>query len=80
MSFDGGGNGRASHLEAIPNCDGVTKQGDKYKLYTQEPAKLLPGLMDYAREAALRVVSLNTLKPRLEDVFLQMTTPGTETR
>ena len=80
VSFAGGGNGRASGLGAIPNCDGVTKQGDKYRLYTQEPAKLLLGLVDYAKEAALQVISLNTLKPRLEDVFLQMTTPETETR
>jgi ABC-2 type transport system ATP-binding protein len=79
-SFDGGSEGRASDLEAIPGCDAVVKQGDKFKLYTQEPAEVLPRLVGYAEECALKVVSLNTLKPRLEDVFLKMTAPVGEAR
>lgn len=76
VSFDGG-NGRAAapDLETIPGCDVVVKQGDKFKCYTKEPAEVLPKLMSYAEERALKIVSLNTLKPRLEDVFLKMTTP-----
>ena len=79
VSFDGG-NGKAeiADLRAIPSCDGVVKQGDKFKLYTQQPDEVLPGVMRYAESHALKVVSLNTLKPRLEDVFLQMTTPAGE--
>jgi ABC-2 type transport system ATP-binding protein len=79
VSFDGGGNGKLSDLEAIPRCDAAVQQGDKFKLYTQEPAELLPGLVSYAQESALSVVSLNTLKPRLEDVFLKMTAPVSAT-
>jgi len=33
----------------------------------------LPQVMDYARSQKLRVVSLNTLGPSLEDVFLEIT-------
>jgi len=80
VSFDGGSEGRASDLKAIPGCDAVVKQGDKFKLYTQEPAEVLPRLVGYAEECALKVVSLNTLKPRLEDVFLKMTAPVGEGR
>jgi ABC-2 type transport system ATP-binding protein len=80
VSFDGGSEGRASDLEAIPGCDAVMKQGDKFKLYTQEPAEVLRRLVGYAEECALKVVSLNTLKPRLEDVFLKMTAPVGEGR
>ena len=80
VSFDEGGEGRASDLEAIPGCDAVVKQGDKFKLYTQEPAEVLPRLVGYAEECALKVVSLNTLKPRLEDVFLKVTAPVDEGR
>ena len=76
VSFDGGGEGRASDLEAIAGCDAVMKQGDKFKLYTQAPAEVLPRLVGYAEARALQVVSLNTLKPRLEDVFLKMTAPA----
>jgi len=80
VSFDGGSEGRVSDLEAIPGCDAVVKQGDKFKLYTQEPAEVLPRLVGYAEECALKVVSLNTLEPRLEDVFLKMTAPVGEGR
>ena len=75
VSFDGGNKAGVSDLEAIPGCEAVVKQGDKFKLYTQEPTELLPRLVDYAEERTLKVVSLNTLKPRLEDVFLKMTAP-----
>ena len=75
VSFDGGSDGKELDLEAIPGCDGVVKLGDKFKLYTQKPTELLPSLVGYAEERALKVVSLNTLKPRLEDVFLKMTAP-----
>ena len=73
VSFDGGNNGRASDLEAIPGCDSVGIQGDKYRLYTQEPQEVLPNLMEYAKEHALSVIALSMLKPKLEDVFLEMT-------
>jgi ABC-2 type transport system ATP-binding protein len=76
VSFDGGNNGSTSDLKTIPGCDAVVKQGDKFKLYTQEPTEILPRLMSYAEEHTLKVVSLNTLKPKLEDVFLKMTAPS----
>jgi len=49
------------------------KMGDKWRLYTQDPSALLPQVMDYARSHKLRVVSLSTLGPSLEDVFLEIT-------
>ncbi|TET76067.1 MAG: ATP-binding cassette domain-containing protein [Dehalococcoidia bacterium] len=75
VSFDGMNRETGHNLEAIPGCDTVVKQGDKFKLYTQEPSQVLPRLMGYAEERALTVISLNTLKPSLEDVFLKMTAP-----
>jgi ABC-2 type transport system ATP-binding protein len=70
-------NGDMSNLAALPYCEGVIKQGDKFKLSTHEPAEILPRLMDYTESHALKIMSLNTLKPKLEDVFLKMTTPTT---
>ena len=49
------------------------KMGDKWRLYTDDPSALLPLVMDYAQSQGLRVVSLNTLGPSLEDVFLDIT-------
>jgi len=62
--------------EALTTLPGVThsvKMGDKWRLYTEDPSALLPQVMDYARSHDLRVVSLNTLGPSLEDVFLEIT-------
>jgi ABC-2 type transport system ATP-binding protein len=47
--------------------------GDKWRLYTEDPSGLLPQVIDYARSQKLRVVSLSTLGPSLEDVFLEIT-------
>lgn len=66
----------AAHGEALAALLGVTtsvKMGDKWRLYTEDPSALLPRVMDYARAHDLRVVSLNTLGPSLEDVFLEIT-------
>ncbi len=49
------------------------KMGDKWRLYTEDPSALLPQVMSYADTHDLRVVSLSTLGPSLEDVFLDIT-------
>jgi ABC-2 type transport system ATP-binding protein len=64
------------HAQALEELSGVTtlvKMGDKWRLYTEDPSGLLPQVMGYARSKRLRVVSLSTLGPSLEDVFLEIT-------
>jgi len=66
----------AAHVESLGALPGVStkvKMGDKWRLYTNDPSALLPQLMDYALSHNLRVASLNTLGPSLEDVFLDIT-------
>ena len=58
---------------ALPGVTTSVKMGDKWRLYTEDPSALLPQVIDYARAHELRVVSLNTLGPSLEDVFLEIT-------
>ncbi len=60
-------------LEALLGATTVVKMGDKWRLYTDDPSTLLFQVMDYARSRELRVVSLSTLGPSLEDVFLEIT-------
>ncbi len=60
-------------LSALPGVMGTSKQGDKLRLYTTDPATLLAQVMDYVRVRDLRVMSLNTRGPSLEDVFLSIT-------
>jgi ABC-2 type transport system ATP-binding protein len=65
-----------AHGQALTSLPGVTtslKVGDKWRLYTEQPAALLPLIMDCASEHKLQVTSLNTLVPSLEDVFLEIT-------
>ncbi len=65
-----------AHGEALKGLPGVTtavKMGDKWRLYTEDPAALLPLVVHYAEDKGLRVVSLSTLGPSLEDVFLEIT-------
>ena len=60
-------------LAALPGVMNHVKVGDKWRLYTEDPSALLPQIIDYARANGLRVISLNTLGPSLEDVFLEIT-------
>jgi ABC-2 type transport system ATP-binding protein len=60
-------------LAALPGVTTHVKTGDKWRLYTDDPSALLPQVVDYARSRGLKVVSLNTLGPSLEDAFLDIT-------
>lgn len=60
-------------LSSLPGVTTLVKMGDKWRLYTEDPSALLPRVMDYVRARQLRVVSLSTLGPSLEDVFLEIT-------
>ena len=68
---DGTAHGPA--LSALPGVTTAVKMGDKWRLYTEDPSALLPLVVGYAQEHGLRIVSLNTLGPSLEDVFLEIT-------
>jgi ABC-2 type transport system ATP-binding protein len=70
---DGPGPLRVSEIRVLPGVTTSVKMGDKWRLYTENPSALLPRVMDYARSHGLRVVSLSTLGPSLEDVFLEIT-------
>jgi len=48
------------------------KTGDKISLYVDEPSVVIDKLVDFARSKSLKIISLNTLAPTLEDVFLKL--------
>ncbi|MGD2164215.1 MAG: ATP-binding cassette domain-containing protein [Anaerolineae bacterium] len=63
-------------VSGLASLDGVktaVKVGDKQRLYTEDPSALVTQVVDYARSHRLRIVSVNTLSPSLEDVFLEIT-------
>jgi ABC-2 type transport system ATP-binding protein len=73
VAFEGDVTEKSLVLETLPGVTTQTKVGDKIRLYTEDPSALLPRIIQFAESHTLRVVSLNTLSPSLEDVFLEIT-------
>jgi len=51
----------------------VSRLGDKFRLYVEDSSEVVPLLIDFARKNRLRIMSINTLKPSLEDAFVRIT-------
>lgn len=49
------------------------KRGDKIQLYTRDPSQIVQELSKFAEEKNLKIVSINTLAPTLEDAFVELT-------
>ncbi len=47
--------------------------GDKCKLQVDDASQAVPSLVDFARQNNLKIISINTLKPSLEDAFVKLT-------
>ena len=73
VALDGQVAGKGAGLESLSGVTAQVKVGDKTRLYTEDPSALLPLIIQYAESNHLRIVSLNTLGPSLEDVFLEIT-------
>ncbi|MGQ9718871.1 MAG: ATP-binding cassette domain-containing protein [Nitrososphaerales archaeon] len=71
VSFDYPAN--VNDLAKIPCIKQAKKMGDKIKLYTNDSDEAINGIIDYARSHNLRIVTLNTFAPSLEDIFLELT-------
>ena len=59
-------------LSKIRGVIETKKMGDKIRLYVKETSDVLDRLIDFARSKKLRIITLNTLAPTLEDVFLKL--------
>jgi len=60
-------------LENFSDVTHVAKHGDKYRIYTDDPSTILPALWEYAETKGLKIITVNTLGPSLEDVFVELT-------
>jgi ABC-2 type transport system ATP-binding protein len=72
ISFDKTGNLEAK-LQGLSHVSKVIKVGDKYRLHVEDTSEAVPFLVDFARDNDLKVISINTLKPSLEDAFVRIT-------
>jgi ABC-2 type transport system ATP-binding protein len=60
-------------LGSLRNTGKVVQFGDKFRLHVRNTSETVPLLADFARENGLKIVSINTLSPSLEDVFVEVT-------
>jgi len=60
-------------LGRIPAVSEVIKEGDKFRLITEDPPAVIEGVMAFAAARRARVISITTLGPSLEDVFIRLT-------
>lgn len=63
----------SADLEHIEGVNEVRKEGDKFRLYTNDPSTVLLDLWDYMKTRDLKPITVNTLGPSLEDVFVRLT-------
>jgi ABC-2 type transport system ATP-binding protein len=61
-----------SDFSHLPGVRSVIKIGDKWRLYTNDPTNLLNTLFKYAEKNQARIITLNTLTPSLEEVYLDV--------
>ena len=59
-------------LSENPNVVKVLSVGNKVRVYTADPHTVVEFLVDFAKRNGLRILTLNTMMPSLEDVFLKL--------
>ena len=60
-------------LKKISCVSEISIQGDKCRLQIDDASQAVPALVDFARKNNLKIISINTLKPSLEDAFAKLT-------
>lgn len=73
VAFEGATRNVGVDLKGLSGVSEVVKQGDKFRLYTDDPSGVLAELWDYVKTNGLKMVTVNTLGPSLEDVFVKLT-------
>jgi ABC-2 type transport system ATP-binding protein len=73
VAFETSPSGGLKDLMGLPNVSDVVKEGDKFRLITNDPSSVLASVWNYAQINNLRVITINTLGPSLEDVFVKLT-------
>jgi ABC-2 type transport system ATP-binding protein len=73
VTFTESGSDNIQALEKLGSVRNIKKHGDKLRLYTDDPTTTISDVFQFAQESNLRILSINTLSPSLEDVFLELT-------
>jgi len=73
VAFDRTSPELAEEMARLARVSEVRKEGDKFRLFSEDPSLVIAQLTEYANEHGNRIVSLNTYGPSLEDVFIKLT-------
>jgi ABC-2 type transport system ATP-binding protein len=60
-------------LKGLSCVSEVSVLGDKCRLQVDDASQAILSLVDFARKNDLKIISINTLKPSLEDAFVKLT-------
>jgi ABC-2 type transport system ATP-binding protein len=60
-------------LSILKHVKNVVRIADKYRLYVEASSDMLPSIVDFANKNHLKVTSITTLRPTLEDAFVSLT-------
>jgi ABC-2 type transport system ATP-binding protein len=58
---------------ALPGVSSIEAAGDKWRLRTEDPDAAIESVMRWKDERGLKIISMSTLGPSLEDVFVKLT-------
>ena len=72
VSFDHAGD-IVDELKELSRVRNVVIAGDKFRLYVEDPTETLPSIIHFAEKNRLKVTSVSTVKPTLEDAFVKLT-------
>lgn len=61
------------HLKLIHTVSEMRKEGDKFRLYTEDPSMVISGVSEFTQSNNIRIMSMTTFGPSLEDVFIKLT-------
>jgi ABC-2 type transport system ATP-binding protein len=73
VAFDHTPSNPSKELAELPGVSQVIKEGDKFRLITEDPSTVFSSIYNYAQENNLKLITINTLGPSLEDVFVKLT-------
>jgi len=65
--------GLEDKLKALSCVTDVSMLGDKCRLQVDEASEAIPAIVDFARKNNLKIISINTLTPTLEEAFVKFT-------
>ena len=73
ISFNGHTTGIEKEIAKLQGVSKVLKKGDKFQLYTHDISSIVREVSEFAKVRGLKIVSINTPRPTLEDAFVRLT-------